>query len=341
MSSAHHFASKLAVETGHAFCFGFLTSLPRYAVLYRKRTPGAVLARSVRVGGSFARYSMYHRASRSLLDAAVGPMRPLPSTVIPAFVTSMVLARQYGLGYAIKNSIAGVVTSLLTDEYHRYLGVDSAADPRPYEDRFFDTIVGKMNTIADTLGEKRSYSQVLVSERDLGLLARESSELLGMIEIEGTADEVAHFRGIKEIISLRMASLALKIQQKKQSFITYTANLEPERPVVFTQNTLPVFEEENRRLVERFRSETSELTVARRRLLEIEALQDLISLHLCEQNERIDTIALSAKSAKQNINKSNTYFMKNRHTGRLMRRVLFIFLLCISFVLLTTYFFNR
>eukprot|EP00866_Antonospora_locustae_P000436 jgi/Antlo1/436/1766 len=226
-------------------------------------------------------------------------------------------------------------------EYHRYLGVDRVPDPRPYEERFFDSIVGKMDTIARTLSDKRSYSQTLVSERELGLLAKESSTLLDMIEVEGTDDEVVHFRGIKDIINMKIASLALKIQQKKQSFITYSANLEPERPVVFAQNTLPVFEEENKKLVERFKAETSELTIARRRLLEIEALQDLINIHLCEQNERIDTIALSAKSAKQNINRSNVYFKKNRHAGRLMRRVLFIFLLCISFVLLTTHFFNR
>lgn len=222
-----------------------------------------------------------------------------------------------------------------------YLGTDSAAGPHPYEDRFFDTIVSKMNTIADTLKDKRSYSQVLVSERDLGLLARESSALLDMIEIEGAEDEVMHFKGIKEIINLKMASLALKMQQKKQSFITYSANLEPEKPAVFMQNTVPIFEEENKLLVERFKSETSELIITRRRLLEIEALQDLINLHLCEQDERIDTIALSTKSAKQNINRSNTYFMMNRHAGRLMRRVLFIFLLCISFVLLNSHFFNR
>lgn len=116
MSSAHHFLSKLAVETGHAFCFGFITSLPRYAFSYRKRTPRAVLKRSMRSGGSFARYSMYHRISRSLLDRAVGPMQSLPSTAIPAFVTSMMLARQYGLGYAIKNSAVGVVTSLLMEK---------------------------------------------------------------------------------------------------------------------------------------------------------------------------------------------------------------------------------
>eukprot|EP00866_Antonospora_locustae_P000437 jgi/Antlo1/437/1767 len=116
MSSAQHFLSKLAVDTGHAFCFGFLTSLPRYAVLYRKRTPTAVLRSSARAGGSFARYSMYHRVNRLLLDRTVGPMRPLPSTVIPAFITSMMLARQYGLGYAIKNSAVGVVTSLLMEK---------------------------------------------------------------------------------------------------------------------------------------------------------------------------------------------------------------------------------
>lgn len=228
-----------------------------------------------------------------------------------------------------------------TEEYRRCLGAGSAADPHPYEERFFDSIVGKMDAIAGTLKDKRSYSQVLASERELGLLARESSALLGMIEVEGADDEVLHFRGIKDIINLKMASLALKIQQKKQSFITYSANLAPERPAVFAQNTLPVFEEENKKLVERFKAETSELTIARRRLLEIEALQDLINIHLCEQNERIDTIALSTRSAKQNINRSNAYFMKSRHAGRLMRRVLFIFLLCISFVLLTTHFFNR
>lgn len=228
-----------------------------------------------------------------------------------------------------------------TEEYRRYLGAGSAADSHPYEERFFDSIVGRMDAIAGALKDKRSYGQVLASERELGMLARESSTLLDMIEVEGADDEVLHFRGIKDIINLKMASLALKIQQKKQSFITYSANLEPERPAVFAQSTLPVFEEENKKLVERFKAETSELTIARRRLLEIEALQDLINIHLCEQNERIDTIALSARSAKQNINRSNAYFMKSRHAGRLMRRVLFIFLLCISFVLLNTHFFNR
>lgn len=116
MSSAQHFVSKLVTETGHAFCFGFITSLPRYIISYKKRTPGAILARSIRVGGSFARYSMYHRVSKSLLDRAIGPMKPLPSTAIPAFMASMMLARQYGLVYAIKNSTVGVVTSLLMDK---------------------------------------------------------------------------------------------------------------------------------------------------------------------------------------------------------------------------------
>lgn len=66
----------------------------------------------MRAGGNFARYSLCHRMSKTLLDAAVGPLKPVPNTLIPAFVTSVVLARQYGYGYAVKNGALGALTTL-------------------------------------------------------------------------------------------------------------------------------------------------------------------------------------------------------------------------------------
>lgn len=227
-----------------------------------------------------------------------------------------------------------------TAEYNKFAEVECVPED-PYEDRFYDTIAGKLQGIAKALKTKKSYSQVLASEQELGAAVKESSLLLDAIEVEGSADEVRHFEGIKQIINLKITSITLEIQDMKHNLISYSANLEPERPVLFAQNKHFLLEEDNQKLVEKFRSETTELSATRRKLLEIEKIQDLINIHLSEQDERIDSIVVSTVHSKQNLHQSNTYFLKNKNTGRFMRRMLSVLLLCMAFVLLTSHLFHR
>lgn len=229
-----------------------------------------------------------------------------------------------------------------TSEYNSFTACEgSLHSPKPYEDKFFDVMISGLGHLSEKLDGRKSYNQILEIEREFNTLVKESTSLLNVIELEGSGDEIMHFEGIKEIIRLKVADLALKVQKKKQHMISYSTDLEPEKPVLFVQKNKPVFEEENQRLVERFQSKTSELTRTKKQLIEIEGIQDLIKIHLCEQDERINSIVLSAKMAKKTLNHSNTYFSKGRNSGRLFRRILFIFTLCASFVLMFSHIFHR
>lgn len=229
-----------------------------------------------------------------------------------------------------------------TAEYNSFLAQeDIICNQAPYKDKFFDVIIANLCNVEANLVVKKSYSQILALERNFNALVKESTELLNAIEMEGSCDETTHFEGIKQIIKLKVADIAIRIQKKKQNMISYSASLEPEKPILFAREGQPVFEEENQRLVERFRSRSTELSTTRKQLIEIESIQDLIKIHLTEQDERIDSIVSSTKSAKKSLTHSNTYFSKGRSAGSLTRRILFVFTLCASFVLAFSYVFYR
>lgn len=76
----------------------------------------AILTKSVRAGGNFARYGLYHGISKVAVEHAFGTMKPLPGTLIPAFMTSMVLSRHYGPEYALKNSLLSSLTSVFIEK---------------------------------------------------------------------------------------------------------------------------------------------------------------------------------------------------------------------------------
>lgn len=70
----------------------------------------------VRSGGSFARYGLYHGIIKMAAERAFGPMKPLPATLVPAFMTSMILERHYGPEYAFKSSLVSSISSIFMEK---------------------------------------------------------------------------------------------------------------------------------------------------------------------------------------------------------------------------------
>lgn len=208
-------------------------------------------------------------------------------------------------------------------------------------ERFLDTILKNLQNVSKVLKDAKHYNQYVYLEQELNSMSKESLDILSSIEIQSNEDEIKHFEGIRNIINMKIVALALEIQSRKKNLILSSVSLEPEKPVIYSKKENIFLEEENQKLINRFDLDSSEIISAKKKLLEIEKIQDLINLNLLKQDERIDTIIFTSKSSKTNLNKSSAYFKKANSTGRFMRRVLFIFLLSISFVLVISHFFHR
>ena len=120
--------------------------------------------------------------------------------------------------------------------------------------------------------------------------------------------------------------------------MSYSFNLEEEKPEIYFQKRDEKLESLNIKLKQKYESST--LTITRQRLKEIDVLQNLIKNTLTEQDERIDEVVLSTKEAKKNFLGSNKYFEKTKNRGRRIRRFLIILFFCMSFVLLFANFYH-
>lgn len=227
-----------------------------------------------------------------------------------------------------------------TEDYLTRVDKDAQKPLASHSESFYDTINMKIEDVDKKLTRSLSYKDLLVVEEHLSALLLDTQQTLDSISLEGSDDLVLHFEGIKRIIQMKFLNVDRKLKKLKDSKIGMNIDLEPERPQMYREiNNISVMEEENRRLVEGYSVEGYRLT--RKRLLEVEALQDTIYQHLTLQDERIDDIVDLTSRAGKHIVGSNDTLEKIGETSRFIRRFLFILLLCLTFILLFLHYYYR
>ncbi|KAF7682753.1 hypothetical protein TCON_2032 [Astathelohania contejeani] len=230
-----------------------------------------------------------------------------------------------------------------TEEYFSFIdNSKNKNDDETNKELFYDTMYNSIVVIEKKLNSGlKSYNQVLALEEEYNKLAGEITTVIDGISLEVTSNESDHYEGVKNILRYRLSVLALKLLRLKDKFMYQKIELEPENPVVFKEMPSQelMMEEENKHLTKTY-SENA-LVSTRRRILEIQEIQDTIGLHLAQQNERIDLMIRSSGQTKKNIKGSIRYIDKGGDARKLIRRILFIFLVCISFVLLFIHLFYR
>lgn len=227
-----------------------------------------------------------------------------------------------------------------TTEYLKYIDRKTQIPYTSGSESFCDTINSKIEKIEARLRKSLSYREILKVEEEFSILSLETQQTLDIISVEGSSDLVLHFEGIKRIIPMKLQGVEKRLRALKDSKIGTNIDLEPERPQVFRNvEEVQVMEEENKKLVEGYNMEGYRLT--RRRLLEVEALQDTIFQHLILQDERIDNIIDLTSKAGTYVSGGNEALGRITNSGRFLRRFLFILLLCLSFVLLFLHYYYK
>lgn len=197
---------------------------------------------------------------------------------------------------------------------------------------FYDVLCNK---IANFNVSTNNYNGLLKREHEFFTLQKETTELFKIVELESNTDMRKHFDGIKKIILLRLADKHAEIQAKKRRFINKNIHLEPERPFVYLKaEGSRQLERENEMIMKETQSVDYRLRQTRKSLQEIKEIQYLINLNLSAQNETIDQIFSTSQNIGQNVRGSNRYLKLGKDRRRLLRRALFVWLLCISFVLM-------
>lgn len=226
-----------------------------------------------------------------------------------------------------------------TSDYNNFISL-TQTHYSPPSTTFYDTLYKKLLNLEHSIGLHKKYVDILVIEEKYNKLIQEIHDIFHVIDIEMTEDESKHFEGIKHILNLRVNIINKKIKESKFNNTRIKVELEPEvaeKRVVRNFNSNPVIEQEHARLVERFIDTSMQST--RQRVLEIQEIQDLIGMHITAQSERIELLLGTTRDASDHIKKGGNYVKKDN--GRYARRLLFLILLSMSFVLLFIHFFHR
>lgn len=205
---------------------------------------------------------------------------------------------------------------------------------------FYDTLYKKLHRLQQSLDHYKKYVDILIVEEKYSKVVQEIHDIFQIIDIEMNKDEARHFEGIKYILNLKVNILDKLIKQSKLDSGRVKVELEPEVPEN-TRHTHTVanrhIEQEHAKLVEKFVNASVQST--RQRVLEIQEIQDLIGMHVTAQSERIELLCATTKDAGDNVKKSGDYVLKDN--GRYARRLLFLILISMSFVLLFIHFYHK
>ncbi|KAM0679248.1 hypothetical protein BDAP_000115 [Binucleata daphniae] len=208
------------------------------------------------------------------------------------------------------------------------------------KDTFYNSLYNNLENMRNSLKKKKKYVDVLVLEEKYTKLLAEMQLLFKAISIESNNDEKLHFEGVKAILNLKLNQTNKLIKIAKKESMKLKIELEPEmyKPVKKENHETNLqMEEENKKILQKY-ADTS-IQATRRRVVEIQEIQNLIGMHIEAQDERIDNVKVDTKKAQEHIKLSKKYVGKGQ--GRIIRRFLSIFILCLSFVLLFLYFHHR
>jgi syntaxin 18 len=233
--------------------------------------------------------------------------------------------------------------SLSMNRLEEYMGLIDVPSQRKMQEpgtSFYDEINNRIEALGRRITKALSYKELLVREEEFAALASGAQETLHHIAVEGSNDLVLHFDGVKKIIQMKLQEMERRLSKSKESKMGLQIELEPEKPQTFRDvGEAALLQEENRRLVEEHTLEGYRLT--RRRLLEVEVLQETIFQHLTLQDERIDDVVDLTSRAGKIIHSTADTLNSGRDSGRFVRRLLFIMLLCLSFTLLFLHYYYR
>ncbi|KAI5169502.1 hypothetical protein PAEPH01_0772 [Pancytospora epiphaga] len=200
---------------------------------------------------------------------------------------------------------------------------------------FYESFNESITGLLAQLSRMNSLRPILSLENEFLGLQKQISTVFEVSKLEGTRDIKAHYEGIKQILNLRLSHLRKMVEVTKRRVCEIDVDLSPERPRQFRE-VAPnvVLEQENRRIVG-----DQEYEQVRHRLQKIDVIQKAINENLIVQDERIDRICDVTKNTGEvygDINENIDF-----DNGSLMRRVVFVILLCLSFVLLFLHFFYK
>lgn len=205
-------------------------------------------------------------------------------------------------------------------------------DASEKEETFYDKIYRKvLNFNVDV----NTYTNFLKKEVEFNKLQKETVDLFKVVELESNDDLKMHFDGIKKIILTKLSDKKEEIEIKKKRFINKNIHLEPEKPFVYlTAHQDKKLEYENKMIMKETQSFDYQMKKTKKSLQDIKQIQDQISIHLNVQGETIDQIFNKSKNIGTQVKGANKFLKMGKERKRVMRRVLFIWLMCISFILL-------
>ncbi|KAM0673694.1 hypothetical protein GVAV_002782 [Gurleya vavrai] len=198
-------------------------------------------------------------------------------------------------------------------------------------DKFYDSIMKNLCNLENSISKNSKYVDLLVLQEKYNKTLQETRLIFTSINVEANRDEEMHFEGIKAIINIKLNKIEKRLKNAKQNSMKLKIELEPETyKSNYKENEFNLqLEEENKKLVKKYVE--SSIQATRKRVVEIQEIQNLIGLHIEAQDERIDNVNLDTKKAKEHIKGSKKYLGKGN--GKLARRILFLFILCLTFVI--------
>jgi syntaxin 18 len=222
-----------------------------------------------------------------------------------------------------------------TKEFFSFVGPVRQHEAQGYKKRFYETFDENIAGLTARASKASSFRAALALETEFMNLQKQISSIFEATRVEGSADIVAHYEGVKQILNMRLLQLSHSIGDAKGRACGHDVELAPERPASFRNVCSDVvLEQENRRIVEH-----QEYEVVRQRLQKIDAVQKAINESLVIQDERIDSICNVTGSTGEiyGLLAGDDGF----DSGSIMRRAVFVILLCLSFVLLFLHFFYK
>lgn len=229
-----------------------------------------------------------------------------------------------------------------TSEYNKLITITSTDIKKPQPTQtFYDTLYIKLITLEQNLANTKKYVEILVLEEKFHKLVSEIHDIIHMIDIDMNSDEEKHYEGIKYILNYRVNIIEKNIKYLKFNSSKIKVELEPETSTNIKKhdnfNVNQQIEQEHAKLVERFVDTSVQCTI--QRVLEIQEIQDLIGMHLTAQSERIELLCVTTRDAKRVVRDSSGFVAKDN--GRYARRLLFLILLSMSFVLIFMHFYHK
>lgn len=241
-----------------------------------------------------------------------------------------------------------------TAEFRSLLKLSEREDEQTNQEKFYESLYKSIAEASEQVTLAGSYKSLLVLEEKVEDLRKKTNLLLSAIEVKGPEDVQMHFEGVKYIINSAIIGAAKTIASAKNKMTGAKVDLVPEQSGAFKksqgtdlemaceksnvvyQKTQQdqILERENKEIVE-----NTQYEITRQRLLKIEVVQKAIQESLALQDERIDSICIANDTTGKIYRSLSTGGGFER--GSLIRRALFVMIMCSTCVLIFLHLYYR